>query len=95
MDEKSEEFARIKPDVVARSIEEFCKASYSVDVLKVGVPVNMNFVESANLPRSRAVYSRSDEVPLYARITGGFASLELFVRRGRQRNICGCTDVSG
>jgi tagatose 1,6-diphosphate aldolase len=60
MDEKSSEFARIKPDVVTRSIEEFCKAGYSVDVLKVGVPVNMNFVESANVPRSQAVYSRED-----------------------------------
>ena len=60
MDEKSAEFARIKPDVVTCSIEEFCKASYAVDVLKVGVPVNMNYVESANVPRSRAVYSRSE-----------------------------------
>jgi tagatose 1,6-diphosphate aldolase len=60
MDEKSAEFARIKPDIVTRSIEEFCKASCAVDVLKVGVPVNMNFVESDQLPRSRAVYSRSE-----------------------------------
>jgi tagatose 1,6-diphosphate aldolase len=60
MDEKSSEFARIKPDVVTRSIEEFCKTGYAVDVLKVGVPVNMNFVESANLSRSQAVYSREE-----------------------------------
>jgi tagatose 1,6-diphosphate aldolase len=60
IDEKSAEFARIKPEVVTRSIEEFCNASYAVDVLKVGVPVNMNFVESAGLPRSQAVYSRSE-----------------------------------
>jgi tagatose 1,6-diphosphate aldolase len=60
MDEKSAEFARIKPEVVIGSIEEFCKTSYAVDVLKVGVPVNMNFVESADLPRSQAVYSRSE-----------------------------------
>jgi tagatose 1,6-diphosphate aldolase len=60
MDEKSAEFARVKPDVVVRSIEEFCKPSYAVDVLKVGVPVNMNFVESASLPRSQVVYSRSE-----------------------------------
>jgi tagatose 1,6-diphosphate aldolase len=60
MDEKSAEFARIKPDVVTRSIEEFCKASYAVDVLKVGVPVNVNFVESAALPRSQAIYSREE-----------------------------------
>src|SRR6202140_2706438 len=60
MDEKSAEFARIKPGGVTRSIEEFCKTSYAVDVLKVGVPVNMNFVESAEMPGSRAVYSRSE-----------------------------------
>jgi tagatose 1,6-diphosphate aldolase len=59
MDEKSAEFARIKPDVVTRSIEEFCRAGYAVDVLKVGVPVNMNFVESASLPGSQAIYTRS------------------------------------
>jgi tagatose 1,6-diphosphate aldolase len=62
MDEKSAEFARIKPDIVTRSIEEFCKASYAVDVLKVGVPVNMNFVESADLSRSQTVYSHAEAV---------------------------------
>jgi tagatose 1,6-diphosphate aldolase len=60
MDERSAEFARIKPEVVVRSIEEFCKPGYGVDVLKVGVPVNMNFVESASLPPSLAIYSRSE-----------------------------------
>jgi len=59
LDEKGPEFARIKPDAVTRSIAEFCKPSYAVDVLKVGVPVNMHFVESSSLPRSQAVYSRS------------------------------------
>ena len=58
MDEKSAEFARLKPDVVIRSIEEFCKSQYAVDVLKVGAPVNMNFVESSRLPRKDALYSR-------------------------------------
>jgi tagatose 1,6-diphosphate aldolase len=60
MDDKSAEFARVKPDVVTRSIVEFCDPSYAVDVLKVGVPVNMNFVESASVPRSRAIYSREE-----------------------------------
>ncbi len=59
LDEKSPEFARIKPDAVTRAIVEFCKPGYAVDVLKVGVPVNMHFVESSSLPRSQAVYSRS------------------------------------
>jgi len=60
MDEKGVDFARLKPEVVTRSVEEFCKPRYLVDVLKVGVPVNMNYVESSTLPRSRAVYSREE-----------------------------------
>jgi tagatose 1,6-diphosphate aldolase len=60
MDEKGREFARIKPEVVVRSVQEFCKPRYAVDVLKIGVPVNMNFVESSQLPRSQAVYSRGE-----------------------------------
>jgi tagatose 1,6-diphosphate aldolase len=60
MDEKGPEFARIKPEVVNRSVEEFCKPHYAVDVIKVGVPVNMSYVESAKLPRSQALYSREE-----------------------------------
>lgn len=60
LDEKGPEFARVKPDSVTRSIAEFCKPGYAVDVLKVGVPVNMHFVESSSLPRSEALYSRSE-----------------------------------
>src|SRR5215469_1591974 len=62
MDEKSEAFARRKPEIVKRSIEEFCKPLYAVDVLKVGVPVNMNFVESWTLPRSEAVYTHEEAI---------------------------------
>ena len=39
------EFARIKPEIVTRSLEEFSKPQYGVDVFKVGVPVSMTFVE--------------------------------------------------
>lgn len=60
MDDKSREFARIKPDVVTRSVEKFCEPRYGVDVLKVGVPVNMSYVESAKIPRSEAIYSRKE-----------------------------------
>jgi tagatose 1,6-diphosphate aldolase len=67
MDEKTPEFARIKPDVVIPAIEEFCDPKYAVDVLKVGVPVNMNFVESASLPRSQVVHSRAEALALFQR----------------------------
>ena len=67
MDEKGPDFASIKPEVVARSIEEFCKPAYAVDVLKVGVPVNMAFVESPNLPASQTLYSRSEAIAHFRR----------------------------
>jgi tagatose 1,6-diphosphate aldolase len=60
MDEKSAEFARVKPMVVTRSIEEFSKSQYAVDVLKVGVPITMAFVQNANGAIDNAVYSREE-----------------------------------
>ena len=67
VDEKGSDFARIKPDIVIRSVEEFCKPRYGVDVLKVGVPVNMNFVESPALPRSQALYTRVEAAAHFRR----------------------------
>jgi tagatose 1,6-diphosphate aldolase len=46
-EEKGIEFARLKPEIVARSMEEFSKPEYHVDVLKVEIPVNMQYVEGA------------------------------------------------
>jgi len=67
MDEKSPEFAHIKPDTVIRAIEEFCSVKYAVDILKVGVPVNMGFVESTSLPPSETVHSRSEAIAHFRR----------------------------
>ena len=58
MDEKGREFAVLKPEVVTRGIEEFSKSQYCVDVLKVGVPVNMAFVGSGE--SQNAVYTREE-----------------------------------
>jgi tagatose 1,6-diphosphate aldolase len=44
MDEKSLEFARIKPETVIGSLTEFSKPLYGVDIFKVGFDVNMAFV---------------------------------------------------
>lgn len=74
MDEKGADFARIKPDVVTRSVEQFCKSQYAVDILKVGVPVNLKFVESATLPRSQALYTR-EEAKVHFRRASQAASL--------------------
>jgi tagatose 1,6-diphosphate aldolase len=60
MDETGREFAALKPEVVTRGIEEFSKPQYRVDVLKVGVPVNMAFVDSREGKNANAVYTREE-----------------------------------
>ena len=60
MDEKSVEFAKKKPEIVAGSMAEFTKDKYGVDVLKVEVPVNMKFVEGAKSYAGQKAYSRAE-----------------------------------
>jgi len=64
-DEKGLEFARSKPEIVCRSMEEFSKPEYGVDVLKVEVPVNMKFVEGAESFGGTAAYSRDEAMGLF------------------------------
>ncbi len=56
-DEKGLEYAKRKPEIVRRSMEEFSKPQYKIDVLKVEVPVNAQFVEGSVVFKGTAVYS--------------------------------------
>jgi tagatose 1,6-diphosphate aldolase len=58
LDEKGIEFARKKPECVIRSMEEFSKPQYGVDVLKVEVPVNMDFVGGTRACKGESAYTR-------------------------------------
>jgi tagatose 1,6-diphosphate aldolase len=58
VDEKGIEFARKKPEVVTRSMEEFSKPQYGVDVLKVEVPVTMAYVAGTRSCKGESVYTR-------------------------------------
>jgi len=60
LDEKGIEFARKKPECVTKSMEEFSKSAYGVDVMKVEVPVNMAFVRGARACKGDSVYTRED-----------------------------------
>lgn len=60
VDEKGLEFAKKKPDVVIRSMQEFSKPQYAVDVLKVEVPVTMAFVKGTRACKSESAYSREE-----------------------------------
>ncbi len=57
-DEKGIEFAKKKPEIVAKSMEEFSKPEYAVDVLKVEVPVNMNYVAGTRACKGESAYTR-------------------------------------
>ncbi len=58
--EKGLEFAKIKPQVVIGSMKEFSKPHYNVDVLKVEVPINAEFVEGSAAYKGQKAYSRAE-----------------------------------
>jgi tagatose 1,6-diphosphate aldolase len=64
-DEKGFEFAKTKPEVVMKSMEEFGKPQYNVDVLKVEVPVNAEFVEGSGVFKGKAAYTRKEALDYY------------------------------
>jgi tagatose 1,6-diphosphate aldolase len=64
-DEKGFEYAKQKPDVVIKSMEEFGKPQYHVDVLKVEVPVNAQYVLGSSVYKGQAAYSRQQALDLF------------------------------
>ncbi len=64
-DEKGLAYAKKKPDVVIGSMEEFGKPQYRIDVLKVEVPVNSNFVEGSKDLKGQSAYSRQQALELF------------------------------
>lgn len=65
-DEKSAEFAKKKPEIVRKSMEEYSKPKYNVDVLKVEVPVNMKFVKGARSNKDgQTAYDREQAKDLF------------------------------
>ena len=65
MDPKGLDYARIKPEIVIRSMEEFSKDIYRVDVLKVEFPVNAAYVEGGAVYAGQTAYSRVQALEYY------------------------------
>jgi tagatose 1,6-diphosphate aldolase len=59
------EFARLKPAIVARSLEEFSHPKYAVDVFKVGVPVSLAFVEGIRGGNGAKAYTREQALDCF------------------------------
>lgn len=67
-DEKGLEYAKRKPESVIRSMEEFTKEKYSVDVMKAEVPINMRFVEGVKSNAGKgSAYTRKEALELFRR----------------------------
>nr|MDQ2901702.1 tagatose 1,6-diphosphate aldolase [Acidobacteriota bacterium] len=59
-DEKGLEFAKRKPEIVTRSMVEFSKPEYKVDILKAEVPINAEYVEGSGVYKGQKAYSRAE-----------------------------------
>jgi tagatose 1,6-diphosphate aldolase len=59
-DERGLEYARTKPEIVRRSMSEFSKPQYRVDLLKVEVPINLEFVQGSSVYKGQRAYSRHE-----------------------------------
>lgn len=64
-DEKGLEFAKQKPQIVLESMKEFSKPRYKVDVLKVEVPVNAEYVEGSSVYKGQSAYTRAEALEHY------------------------------
>jgi tagatose 1,6-diphosphate aldolase len=64
-DEKGLEFAKKKPEVVTQSMIEFSKPQYKVDILKVEVPINAEYVEGSSVYKGQKAYSRAEALDLF------------------------------
>jgi tagatose 1,6-diphosphate aldolase len=70
-DEKGLEYAKKKPEIVTKSMEEFTKDRYGVDVMKVEVPVNMKFVDGSKASGGGpGAYSKQEAMEHFRRAAG-------------------------
>ncbi|MCL4851757.1 MAG: tagatose 1,6-diphosphate aldolase [Bryobacteraceae bacterium] len=81
-DEKGPEFAKVKPEIVVKSMEEFSKPQYHVDVLKVEVPVNSAYVEGSVVYKGQTVYTRQAALDFFRRAAAVAAKPFIYLSAG-------------
>ena len=59
-DEKSIEYAKKKPEITKDAMAEFTQNQYGVDVLKVEVPIQMEFVAGTKACKGPSAYTRDE-----------------------------------
>ncbi len=81
-DEKSLEYAKIKPDAVIGSMQEFAKPQYHVDMLKVEVPINANYCEGSSVYKGQKAYSMQEALDLYRKAAAVTAKPFIYLSAG-------------
>jgi len=81
-DEKGFEYAKKKPEVVARSMAEFSKPQYGVDVLKVEVPVNLKYAEGSSVYTGERAYSKEEALEHFREAAGGALKPFIYLSAG-------------
>jgi tagatose 1,6-diphosphate aldolase len=66
-DEKGLEFAKRKPELVLGAMKEFSKPFYHVDVLKVEVPINAEYVEGSKVYKGQKAYTWKEALEHFRR----------------------------
>src|SRR5258708_13757333 len=82
MDDKSPQFARRKPAILTSAMQEFSQPRYCVDVLKVGVPVTMAYVEGSSASAGTFVHSRAEALEPFRQAAAATAKPFLFLSAG-------------
>jgi tagatose 1,6-diphosphate aldolase len=81
-DEMSLAFAHCKPAILASAMEEFSRPHYLVDVLKVGVPVTMAYVEGYSSSNGVFAHTRAEALEVFRRTAAATAKPFLFLSAG-------------
>ncbi len=80
--EKGLEFAKIKPQVVAGAMQEFSKDVYRVDVLKVEIPVNLEFVEGSGVYKGEKAYTKAEALEHFRKAAAVAAKPFIYLSAG-------------
>jgi tagatose 1,6-diphosphate aldolase len=64
-DEKGIAYAKRKPEIVLRSMEEFSKERYLADVLKVEAPVQIQYIEGTKACKGPSAYTRAEAKEIF------------------------------
>jgi len=61
------EYAKLKPEIVIKSMEEFGKDKYKVDVLKVEIPIDVKYLEGSKAFKGSKAYGWEEAKAIFKR----------------------------